>query len=105
MADDTYFTEREIEKINIKYPEKVPIIFNCASLKKPIKIVALSTLTIIKFAQYIKHNIGIKEYEAMLFFIGDKLIGTSGTLGMLYQMYKHKNGVLYIFSIAESAFG
>lgn len=97
----------EFRKINIKYPNRVPIIVRSDNVKfSRRKFLAPKELKISNFHIVLRRNItNINQAEAIFLFTKNNLLSSTNTLGEIYNKYKDSDGFLYITASKESTFG
>lgn len=104
MIED--YTQKELDTIQIKYYDKLPLLIICSKLHKTFKFVINSSAKLVDLHSLIKKRLELSTYESLLFFVAGRMIGVDYTLiSTVYALYKNKNGVLYIHSLVEQTFG
>ena len=95
------------QKINLKYPQRVPIIVDC---KKDInldknKYIVPNDLTVGQFMYILKKRIKINYEQSIFLLCNNILIMNTELIKNLYNKYKDVDGFLYIIITLENTFG
>ena len=111
---DKTLSERraEIERINLKYPDRVPVIVE----KNPRSTDTLERIDKYKYlvprdlqwaqmALLIRTRLRLKPTEGLFIFINNMLPESGRTIGELYTMHKDEAGFLVCLYSAENTFG
>lgn len=101
-----------VEKIRIKYPNKLPI-FIIRSKHDTIlpsinnnKFLVNEELKVSDLIQLVRNRIELKPEQSLFFFIDNKIIpSTAENLGKLYSEYKNEDDLLIINYCGENVFG
>tara|TARA_B110000263_G_scaffold242699_1_gene248507 strand:+ start:57 stop:419 length:363 start_codon:yes stop_codon:yes gene_type:complete len=113
--DDSYHERfKETSKILKKYPERIPIIVEKSSrtflpeLDKR-KFLVPNNMILGQF-KYIIHKYlfeknTLNKSETLYLFINNKVLKTDILISELYELYKNKDGYLYIYYSAENTLG
>lgn len=104
-----YHRKEEYKRINIKYPDRIPIIVeangkNCPPIDKH-KFLTPCNLTIGQFQFVIRSRIKLKAEEALYLFINNSLPSASDLLSSVYKRHCSEDGFLYITYALENTFG
>jgi GABA(A) receptor-associated protein len=102
----------EFNKINYKYPEKIPVI--CET--KPddmflpklsqVKYLVDNSLTVGQFMYVVRKRLKVPSDKAIFLFVGNNAIPPTGApLSQVYNEHKDKCGFLYFICASESVFG
>jgi hypothetical protein len=102
---DKFYTPYEISHMSRNFPEHIPIVFICKTLGKSFKFMLEKTYEIGRFNSIMHKKLGVDMCKSLILFSCDRIIGSSGTMGMLYQLYKNKDGFVTIYGELESVFG
>lgn len=97
------FTKQQLDTIAIKNYGQVPMTIEIG--KHLFKYVINTSIKLIDLHKLIKSRLELNAYESLVFFCLGRIIGLNGTVGMLYSLYKNKQGVLEIIAHSESVFG
>ena len=100
----------ESTKIIEKYPDKIPVIvekYSKSSIKNidKNKYLVSGDMTMSQFIYIIRKRIKLKSSEALFFFVNNILCNNSQSMIEIYNLYKDKDGFLYIEYSAENTFG
>ena len=99
-----------IEKMQQKYPDKIPIIVNrykystLPDLEKR-KYLVPKDMKINGFIYVIRKKIKLSSEQAMFITINGELCPSNKTLEEIYEYYKNPDGYLYIDYSSENTFG
>ena len=106
------FEERSSESSNIiqKYPNRIPIIVEKSKGCKLIdidknKYLVPNDMILSQFIYTIRKRIKLESSQALFFFIDNNVPTNSSPIGELYNLYKDKDGFLYITYTSENTFG
>ena len=97
-------------KIIGKYPDKIPVIvekYAKSSIKNidKNKYLVSGDMTMSQFIYIIRKRIKLKSSEALFFFVNNILCNNSQSMIEIYNLYKDKDGFLYIEYSSENTFG
>ena len=100
----------ESMKIIEKYPDKIPVIvekYTKSSIKNidKNKYLVSGDMTMSQFIYIIRKRIKLKSSEALFFFVNNILCNNSQSMIEIYNLYKDKDGFLYIEYSSENTFG
>ena len=100
----------ESTKIIGKYPDKIPVIvekYTKSSIKNidKNKYLVSGDMTMSQFIYIIRKRIQLKSSEALFFFVNNILCNNSQSMIEIYNLYKDKDGFLYIEYSSENTFG
>jgi len=100
----------ESTKIIEKYPDKIPVIvekYSKSSIKNidKNKYLVSGDMTMSQFIYIIRKRIKLKSSEALFFFVNNVLCNNSQCMIEIYNLYKDKDGLLYIEYSSENTFG
>ena len=100
----------ESTKIIEKYPDKIPVIvekYSKSSIKNidKNKYLVSGDMTMSQFIYIIRKRIKLKSSEALFFFVNNILCNNSQSMIEIYNLYKDKDGFLYIEYSSENTFG
>ena len=108
------FIERFNETIRIleKYPDRIPLICekaknassNCPNIDKN-KYLVPNDLTVSHFIYVIRKRLKLPPEKAIFIFINGSMPSGSTLLYHLYDIYKDKDGFLYVTYTFENTFG
>ena len=91
-----------MEKLLIKYHDRVPVIIKNDNIKLLIKSESLGK----DFMCLIRKKIKMDSKQAIFMFVGKGiLIPMNLTIGELYNMYRDEDSILYIEYRVENTFG
>ena len=107
------FEERraEYERINNKYPTKIPVIIerekNCVDLKQidKIKFLIPKDITMGQLLYIVRTRVDLKPEKGLFLFIGNNIVTNSDVLSQIYESNKDKDGFLYVVYHSENTFG
>jgi len=106
------FEERlsESSKIIDKYPDRIPIIVEKSKGCKlkdidKNKYLVPNDMILSQFIYTIRKRIKLESSQALFFFIDNHVPTNSSPIGELYNLYKDKDGFLYITYTSENTFG
>ena len=100
------FTQNELDIIQIKNPYSMPIVVIYNKAQKSFKFLISATAKIVDVYALMRKKFELSTVESLMLFIGGRIIGLSTLqMSVIYQLYKHKNGVLYIHGLVENSFG
>lgn len=106
------FSERyaESQRIQLKYPDRIPVIIERDKNSKapPLvksKYLVPKDITIAQLIYAIRRQIKLDAQQALYFFIKDTLPPTSELIQSMYNQYKEEDGFLYIMYTLENTFG
>jgi len=100
----------ESSKILEKYPDRVPIIVE-KGLKSKIKDIDKNKFLVpadMSFGQFmfiIRKRIKLDSTEALFIFVNNILCNNAQIINEIYNLYKDKDGFLYITYTSENTFG
>lgn len=101
----------ESERINEKYPDKIPLILersDACHLPKieKTKYLMQKDVTVGQFMYIIRKQIKISENESIFFLINNSIVPCTGeTIGDMYDKHKDMDGFLYMIYSAQQTFG
>ena len=101
----------EFKNINMKYPDRIPVIVERASHHNLIpqidkkKYLISHDLTMYQVLYTIRRRLRLSETQAIFVFINNKLPPMANTLGQIYKDNKDVDGFLYITYNGEDTFG
>ena len=91
-----------MNKLLIKYPDRIPIIIKNENLKLLVK----SELPMREFMVIMRKKIKISSKQAIFIFVKDGILPAMNiTIGELYNMYHSEDFILYIEYKIENTFG
>lgn len=91
-----------MEKLLIKYPDRIPVIIKNENLKLLVK----SELPMREFMVVMRKKIKISSKQAIFIFVKDGILPAMNiTIGELYNMYRNEESILYIEYKIENTFG
>jgi len=106
------FEERlsESNRIIEKYPDRLPIIVERKNTCKlndidKNKFLVPSDMVLTQFIYIIRKRIKLNSSEALFFFVNNILCNNSQSMIEIYNLYKDKDGFLYIEYSSENTFG
>ena len=110
---DTHNIERRRElavRINSKYPERVPVIIEPMTDKEPpsknVKYLVPRDTIFSKLMFDARKNMPkCKEHQSITFFVNNKLIPITQSVGEVYEREKSEDGLLYVLYAKENTFG
>ncbi len=98
----------EADRVVTKYPQRVPIIFDCKDktiqLDK-VKFLVPRDITPQELLLVVKKRLILGKEDALYMFINNVIPPMVSTMGELYDRYKEECGFLYISINKEKAFG
>jgi len=100
----------EGEKINLKYPDRVPVIVEkdpkarLGDLDKK-KYLVPADITVGQFYFLIRKRIQLRAEDTLVFFVGNTIPPTSSTMAQLYKDHQDEDHFLYIAYCDESVYG
>lgn len=101
-----------VEKIRIKYPDKLPIFIIKSKHDKILpsinnnKFLVSENLKVSDLITLVRNRIELKPEQSLFFFIDNKVIpSTAENLGKLYSEYKNDDNLLIINYCGENVFG
>ena len=103
--------KESIEKIRIKYPNKLPVFVFRSKKDKSLgdisnnKFLVPDSLTLGQFISVIRKRIKINSEVSMFLFINNTIPCTSASMSELYEKHKNKDGMLEIEYCGENVFG
>ncbi|MCJ7637302.1 MAG: hypothetical protein MUO21_07415 [Nitrososphaeraceae archaeon] len=101
----------ESERINEKYPDKIPLILersDASHLPKieKTKYLMQKDVTIGQFMFIVRKQIKINETESIFLLVNNHLVPATGaTMGEVYEKHADKDGFLYITYSSQQTFG
>jgi GABA(A) receptor-associated protein len=102
------FDKEYTDKLLKKYPEKVPVIFlttsNIQSIDKR-KFLIPRDIRISELMYVIRKKINITPEKALFLNINNVMPSSNMLLSEAYELYKEKNGILYLTYSTENTFG
>jgi len=102
------FDKEYTDKLLKKYPEKVPVIFltgaNIPSIDKR-KFLIPRDLRISELMYVIRKKINISPEKALFLNINNVMPSSNMLVSEAYELYKEKNGILYLTYSTENTFG
>lgn len=104
---------KESSRINVKYPDRIPIICEKSTDVKNTDIPDIDKskylvpidLTISQFLHVIRNRIKLPAEKAIFLFVGGTIPSSSATVSEIYSHYKDADGFLYITYSGENVFG
>ena len=100
---------KECELILCKYKNKVPVIINECSdeLQDRIsrKMLLQKEMTVGNYMYSLRSKFNIKPEESVVMFVNGNIPVSTTMMGYLYEIYKDKDGFLYISILKENVFG
>ena len=102
------FNKEYTDKLLKKYPDKVPVIFLAASNAPSIdkrKFLIPRDLLISQLIYVVRKKITLSHEKALFFNIGKFIPNANMLISEAYELYKEKNGILYITYSIENTFG
>lgn len=109
--DNLYLGTTEYQKIQGKYPGRIPIFVTRGSAARDIpdipkkKYLSPPHLTIGQFIYIIRKQIQLPPERALFVFVNNTLPTSSSTLAEVYSQYKSPDGALRLVYTSESTFG
>lgn len=106
--------KEDIEKIQLKFPDKIPVIVtknpSCKDLpdldgRKYRKFLVPSDLTVGQFVYTIRKRIELPPEKAIFVFVNNTLPPTAMLMSTLYERYKSECGFLLMEYSGENTFG
>ncbi len=100
----------EVQRINERYPGRIPIIVNKAKrtdapeLDKH-KFLAPNDLTVGQFIYVVRRRLSLAPEKSLFLFVNNTLPTTSTLLSQIYQYHKAEDGFLYMIYAGENTFG
>jgi GABA(A) receptor-associated protein len=102
------FNKEYTDKLLKKYPDKVPVIFlhatNSPSIDKK-KFLIPRDLTISQLMYIVRKKIDITPEKALFLNINNFIPNSNMLISEAYELYKEKNGILYVTYSIENTFG
>jgi GABA(A) receptor-associated protein len=101
----------EFKNINMKYPDRIPVIVERATHHSLIpqidkkKYLISHDLTMYQVLYTIRRRLKLSETQAIFVFINNRLPPMAATLGQIYKDNKEEDGFLYITYNGEDTFG
>jgi GABA(A) receptor-associated protein len=101
----------EARRILQKYPDRVPIICEKATLNSKTpdldkkKYLVPLELTVGQFMYVIRNRMDLLPEEAIFLFVGNNMPPSSYNIGDIYHKYKDIDGFLYMHYSKENTFG
>lgn len=109
---DLQLREGELERIQLKHPDKVPIFITKSDFAKDSlpqiqkrKFLVATQYTMGEFVLTIRKWLLLTPEQAIFIFIENILPATNVTIGEMYARHKGKDGVLRITYASENTFG
>jgi len=102
--------QEEAHRIMEKYPDRVPVICECAGGEIPDidrkKYLVPSDLSMAQFLYIIRKRIKIKPEQSIYLFVGDSvMVAGAQLIGAVYAEHKDLDGFLYTCYSGENTFG
>jgi GABA(A) receptor-associated protein len=102
--------KQESQKIQLKYPTRVPIIVEkCKkSLLNDIdkkKYLVPKDMTMSQFIYIIRKRINLKASESLFVMVDHQLVQTNRPIGDVYDEHLNGDGFLYMIYTSENTFG
>ena len=102
--------QEEAYRIMEKYPDRVPVICECAGGEIPDidrkKYLVPSDLSMAQFLYIIRKRIKIKPEQSIYLFVGDSvMVAGAQLIGTVYAEHKDLDGFLYTCYSGENTFG
>lgn len=101
----------ESERINEKYPDKIPLILersDASHLPKieKTKYLMQKDVTVGQFMFIVRKQIKINETESIFLLVNNSMVPATGaTMGEVYEKHADKDGFLYITYSSQQTFG
>ena len=95
------------KKLRNKYPDRIPIIFNCKEdieISKK-KIIVPENISLSQVISIIRKYVSLKKHEALIIFINNTLPQASSNILTLYNEHKNEDDILDIKISKENTFG
>jgi GABA(A) receptor-associated protein len=102
------FNKEYTDRLLKKYPDKVPIIFLTASNTPLIdkrKFLIPRDLIISQLIYVIRKKINLSPEKALFLHIEKSMPNSNMLVSEAYELYKEKNGILYVTYSSENTFG
>jgi GABA(A) receptor-associated protein len=102
------FNKEYTDKLIKKYPDKVPVIFLSASNTPSIdkkKFLIPRDLLISQLMYIIRKKINLTPEKALFLNINNFMPSSNMLISEAYELYKEKNGILYVIYSTENTFG
>ena len=105
------FRKEESERVLRKYPDRVPIICEQYSKSKNIakidknKYLVPKDITVAQFIYIIRSRLKLPAEQALYLIIEGTIPSSTELVSSVYEIYKDKDGFLYIEYTNENTFG
>ena len=102
--------KKESQKIQLKYPTRIPIIVEkCKkSLLNDIdkkKYLVPKDMTMSQFIYVIRKRINLNASDSLFVMVNDHLVQTNRQMGDIYEEHFNDDGFLYVIYTSENTFG
>jgi GABA(A) receptor-associated protein len=104
---NTQAKREEYERINLKYPNHIPVIvLSSPDLKlDKHKFLLKPEMSIGQFMYTLRKRIKLEEHEALFLFTNNKILPVSQLISVAYRDCKDKSGFIMFDLSKESTFG
>ncbi len=103
--------KESIEKIRIKYPDKIPLFIYRSKKDKTLedisknKFLVPDNLTIGQFMTIVRKRLTLKEDVALFLFVNNTIPCSSESISSIYEKHKNDDGMLVLEYCGENVFG
>lgn len=103
--------KESIEKIRIKYPDKVPLFIYRSKKDKTLnnitnnKFLVPENLSIGQFMTIVRKRLVLREDTALFLFVNNTIPCSSESISSIYEKHKNKDGMLVLEYCGENVFG
>ena len=111
FKDSHDFEDRkeESDRIRAKYPSRIPVIVEPYDHNVPMidrkKFLVPDDLSFANFMYVIRKRIQLNNEISLYLFVNGKLMNSGNLLSSIYDIYKDKDGFLYVVYSTEATFG
>ena len=95
-----------MNKLMVKYPDRVPVIVESKIEKGKIhKYMVEKDKTVASFITQLRSRVKMSSKQAIFLFVNNCLPPNSYTVGQVWDQHKKEDGILYIQYSLENTFG